>query len=137
MLDIESMIKAKRVMCLKKFLQDYPSSWKIILGKILSPVGGRFLLYCNFDTAKLKISLPAYYKECLDAWSELNRITPSSTHEVINEIIWNNRFLCIDKMSIYRGDMIKLGFLKIGDVLRANNSSRFNVYGTSLLSPEQ
>ena len=40
-------------------------------------------------------------------------------------------------MSIYRGDMIKLGFLKIGDVLRVNNSSRFNVYGTSLLSPEQ
>ena len=139
MLDIESMIKAKRVMCSKKFLQDYPScnAWKIILGKILSPVGGRFLLYCNFDTAKLKISLSAYYKECLDAWSELNRITSSSTHEVINEIIWNNRFLCIDKMSIYRGDIIKLGLLKIGDVLRANNSSRFNVYGTSLLSPEQ
>ena len=103
-------------MCLKKFLQDYLSSWKIILGKILSPVGGRFLLYCNFDTAKLKISLPSYYKECLDAWSELNRKTSNSSHEVINEIIWNNRLLCIDKMSIYRDDMIKLGFLKIGHV---------------------
>ena len=99
MLDIESLIKAKRVMCLKKFLQDYPSSWKTILGKILSPAGGRFLLHCNFDTAKLKISLPAYYKECLDAWSELNRKTPSSSHEVINEIIWNNRFVCIDLFS--------------------------------------
>lgn len=62
-----------------------------------------------FETLELKISLPAYYKECLDAWSELNRKTPSSSHEVINEIIWNNRFLCIDKMSIYRDDMIKLG----------------------------
>ena len=118
MLDIESLIKAKRVMCLKTFLRDYPSSWKAILGKILSPVGGRFLLYCNFDTAFLKISLPAYYKECLDAWSELNRKTPSFSHEVINEIIWNNRFLCIDKMSIYRDDMIKVGFFKIGDVVR-------------------
>ena len=137
MLDIESLIKAQRVMCLNKFLEEYPSSWKIILGKNLSPVGGRFLLYCNFETAKLKISLPAYYKECLDAWSELNRKTPNSSHEVINEIIWNNRLLCIDKMSIYRDDMIKLGFLKIGDVVRANNSSRFNVHGTSLLSPEQ
>ena len=78
MLDIESLIKAKKVMFLKKFLQDYPSSWKTIFGKILSPVGGHFLLYCNFDTAKLKTSLPAYYKECLDAWSELNRKTPSS-----------------------------------------------------------
>ena len=39
MLDIESLIKAKRLMCLKKFLQDYPSSWKTFLGKILSPAG--------------------------------------------------------------------------------------------------
>jgi len=120
-----------------KEIFDYPSSWKIILGKILTPVGGRFLLNCNFDTAKLKISLPAYYKECLDAWSELSRKTPSSSHEEINEIIWNNSFLCIDKMSIYRDDMIKLRFFMMGDVVRANNSSRFSVYGTSLLSPEQ
>ena len=40
-------------------------------------------------------------------------------------------------MSIYRDDKMTLGFLKIGDVVRANNSSRFNVYGTSLFSPEQ
>ena len=40
-------------------------------------------------------------------------------------------------MPIYRDDMNKLGFLKIGDVVKANNSSRFNMYDTSLLSPEQ
>ena len=33
-----------------------------------------------------------------------------------------NRFLYIDKMSIYRDDMIKLGFLKIGDVVQAIES---------------
>ena len=38
MLDIESMIKAKRVVCLKKFLEDYPSSWKTILTVILTPL---------------------------------------------------------------------------------------------------
>ena len=83
---------------LSKLMESY--YWKI-----LSPVGGRFLLYSNFDTAKLKICLPAYYKECLDAWSELNRKTPNSSHEVINEITWSNRFLCIDKMSKYRDDI--------------------------------
>ena len=88
MLDIESMIKAKRVVCLKKFLEDYRSSWKTIFYKILSPIGRRFILYCNFDTAKLGVPLPAYYKECLNDWSELNDITPSSFHEVVNEIIW-------------------------------------------------
>ena len=38
-------------------------------------------------------------------------------------------------MFIYRDDMIKLGFRKIGDgIVWAKNSSRFK---TSLLSPEQ
>ena len=62
MLDIESMIKAKRVVCLKKFLEDYPSSWKTIFDKILSPIDGRFILNCNFDTAKLRVPLPTYCK---------------------------------------------------------------------------
>ena len=67
------------------------SSWKMIFDKILLPIGGRFILQCNFDTAKLRVPLPAYCKECLDAWSELNNIMPSSSHEVVNETIWNNK----------------------------------------------
>ena len=64
MLDIDSMISAKRITHLKKFLEDYQSTWKTILDKLLSPVGGSFVLHCNFHTSKLKISLPDYYKEC-------------------------------------------------------------------------
>ena len=97
MLDIDSMISAKRITCLKKFLEDYQSTWKTILDKLLSPVGGRFVLHCNFHTSKLKISVPEYYKECFDAWLDLNGKTPSSYREIINELIWNNRFLCYDK----------------------------------------
>ena len=127
MSDVESMIKAKRVNCLKKFREDYRSPWKAILDKLLSPIGGRFVLYCNFDTSKLKIQFPAYYKECFDVWSELNGKKPSSSQDVVNEIIWNNKFFCIEKMSLYRKDLIDLGFLKIGDVISINNFFSPNV----------
>ena len=60
MLDSDSMISAKRVICLKNFLEDYLSTWKTILDKFLSPVGGRFVLHRNFHTFKLKICLPEY-----------------------------------------------------------------------------
>ena len=43
MLDIQSMISAKRVTGIKKLLDDYSSPWKTILDKLL-----------------LKINLPAY-----------------------------------------------------------------------------
>ena len=95
MLDIQSMIWAKRVTCLKKLF----SGKLAILYNLLLPIGGRFALHCNFQTSKLKINLPAYYKECFDAWSEVNGKTPSRYEEIINEfeIIWNNKFLCYDK----------------------------------------
>ena len=71
-LDIQSMICAKRIICLKKLLEDYSSPGKVILVKFLLPIGGRFVLHCNFQTSKLKINLLAFYKECFDAWSEVN-----------------------------------------------------------------
>ena len=138
MLDIQSMICAKRVTCLKKLLKDYSSPWKTILDKLLLPIGGRFVLHCNFQTSKLKINPPAYYKEgqhIISAWSEVNGKTPSCYEEIISKIIWNNKFLCYDKKSKNRRDIVNLGFVKIKDLISANNS--FSCDFSSLTNPEQ
>ena len=42
---IESLIKTQRIMCLKKYHEDYKSSWKLFLN--LHNVGGPFLLQCR------------------------------------------------------------------------------------------
>ena len=42
MLNIQSMICAKRVTCLKKLLEDHSSPWKTILDNLLLPIEGRF-----------------------------------------------------------------------------------------------
>ena len=94
------MISAKRVTCIKKLLEDYSSPWKTILDKLFLPVGGRFVLHYNFNTSKLQINQTTYYKECFDASSKLIGKTPSCYKEIVNEIIWNNKFLCYDKKSI-------------------------------------
>ena len=70
MLDIECMIKAQRVICLK-YIDDYVSPWKFFLDHCLGKIGGRFVLKCQFDTRKLPVALPVFYKDCLDAWSFL------------------------------------------------------------------
>jgi len=121
MLDIESMVSARRVICLKKFLEDYPSTWKSILNSFILPVGGSLVLHCNFDTVKLKTQLPKYYKECFDAWSGLNSSTPVTFNDFMNEIIWNNKFICIDKKSVYRNDLVNSGIVKVGDLITDNN----------------
>ena len=73
------MILAQRVMVLKRFAdRENRGPWKISLKHFLSQVGGEIILKCNFDTRKLPVYFPALYKECLDAWSELNQSAVSS-----------------------------------------------------------
>ena len=50
----------------------------------------------------------------------------SCYEEIINEIIWNNQFLCYDKKSMYRRDIVNLGFVKIKDLISASNSFSYD-----------
>ena len=67
MLDLEAMISAQRIMCLKKYyIEDYERTWKNVLDFYLEKVDGKFLLHCNFDCRKIGIPLTVFYKECLE-----------------------------------------------------------------------
>ena len=57
---------------------------------------------CNFDIRKLRIYIPAFYTECLYAWSESTAETVNSCYEdVINQIIWNDKKKVIQSESIF------------------------------------
>ena len=62
---VKSHIKAQKIIFLKRYFQDYPSTWNNILDFYLKDVGERFVFKCNFDVSKLQLQLPQYYKECL------------------------------------------------------------------------
>ena len=46
---LESIIKTQRIMCCKKFASDQLSAWKVFLSHYLKPIGGKFILRCDFD----------------------------------------------------------------------------------------
>ena len=119
------MIRTKRVICIKKYLEDYRSPGKFFLEERLSSVGASFALHCNFNTSKLLATLPPFDKQCFDAWSDLNTKVPTSLQEVVNEIIWNNKFLRVNNKSVLRRDLFSMGLLKIGDLLSVNIPSTF------------
>ena len=52
MLDIDSMVRTRLVVCIKKCLEDCKNPWKAFLNEILIPVCGKLILHCNFDTSK-------------------------------------------------------------------------------------
>ena len=118
MLDIQLMILAQRVMILKRFAdRENKGPWKITLNYFLSQVGGEFILKCNFDTPKLPVYLPALYKECLDAWFEINQSAVLSYEDVVQQVIWNNKYITVEPRSIFENDLFSKGIITIGDLL--------------------
>ena len=66
MLDIQSMILARRIWIFKRYVDNkYESPWKVRLDYFLSGVGEKFILQCNFDTRKLPVYLPVFLRNVL------------------------------------------------------------------------
>ena len=99
----QSLIKTQRIVCLKRYLDDNNSPWKVFLSYCLKNVGTSFLFRCNFNPSWIPCKLPIFYKECLEAWSDFNgnQDIVVTKQDVLNEIIWNNQNLLINKQSIY------------------------------------
>ena len=92
----------------------------MFLRALSKKVGGKFLFHCNFDLTKLSIALPDFYKECILTWSSLNKYNPSSLSDIVNQIVWNNRFICVDFRSGYNAKVFDVGLVKIGNLYDEN-----------------
>jgi len=69
-------------------------------------------------------------------WALLKEDNPSSSFEIVNQVIWNNQFICIESKSIYNSKLIDLGIVRIGDLYDTRGDFKLNkepLYST--LSP--
>ena len=123
---LDSMIETQRVRCCKKLANDQPSNWKKILLHYLEPVGGKFILFCDFDLQKLSVKLPAFYAECLKHFAKCFAanhliVQDQSRQDLSKAIIWNKKFICIDGKSVYFRNLGEKGILRMGDLISNNN----------------
>ena len=84
------------------------------------------MFHCNFDFKKLPIALPDFYKECISTWSSLSEDNPSSLSEIVNQVTWNNRFICIDSRSVYSEKLLDAGLIKIGNLYDENGEFKLD-----------
>ena len=142
---LESIIKTQRIMFCKKLVENEPCHWKTILLHYLKPVGNKFILCCNFDVKKLPINLPKFYRECFECFAQCSASTcnsvPELSHEeILNTVIWNNKFICINGKSVFNQSLISKGLFRIGDLVSVNialnhnkSTKHFNTVKTSIL----
>ena len=115
---LESTIKTQRIMCLKKFIENYHSPRKLILSHHVKSYGDKFLLHCNSDVADLPKCLPKFYRECFEAWTTVNEKQPYSHDHVMEQILWNNKHIRIDLIICKKSFMAEIS--KIKDIFLPN-----------------
>ena len=103
------------------------ASWSHIPLLLLKEVGGSFLFECNYDLKCLKVSIPIkFYKDVLHTWQTMKQHIPENKERILNETLWNNRFIKIEKFSVYYQSWNKVGLIRIKDIFGENNFLTFN-----------
>ena len=80
-------------------------------------------MQCHFDCRNLPISMPAFYKDCLDGWSLLTRKEVHSYKDTMNQFVWNNKYiLSAGGKSLYHAFLHNTcGISKVGDLVSKDN----------------
>ena len=123
---LDSIIKTQRILCCQRLANEQPSSWKTILLHYLKPVGGRFILCCDFDVKTLPIKLPTFYEESLKYFAECSAANQGSAQNPTNVdlskiVLWNNKAICVDGKSVYNKRLADIGILRIEDLISEDN----------------
>ena len=115
MIDFSLFDKALKIAWVKQLCSDDSGPWKLIPLSLLSNVGGKLLFQCNYDLKYLCINehLPKFYRAVLIHWQELNYTTPKDKEDILNQIIWNNRFIPINQSSVYYRIWNQVGICKL------------------------
>ena len=94
------------------------TQWQYIPKSLLGNIGGSELFKCNYDIGQLCLSkcLPALYQEIITFGQDVIASNPKNKNDVLEQIIWNNKFIKPDKKSMYLQHWCYAGILKINDI---------------------
>ena len=131
MTDFALFNKALMLCWVKRLCSHELYPWKIIPTFLLSNVGGNLLFSCSYDAKYLKLSdqLPSFYKNLIIYWKDFRNLdAPQSKGEVLNQIISNNKFIKIIKVSVFIRSWHHAGIQHLSSLLgrSENNFLNFN-----------
>ena len=123
---LDSIFKTQRIIWCKKLVSDDLRSWKILLLHYLKPVGGKFILGCNFNAKKLPIKLLGFSEECLMDFlqcSVANNFCLGNINAVdISKIILlNNCYILIGGKTVFNKGLVEKGIVGIEDLIAEIN----------------
>ena len=119
------LLEPKEYLFARDLQTNSPATGKLYLLHYLKPVGGIFILCCDFDVKTLPIKLPPFYEECLKYFSECSASNKGVQNllatDILKTVLWNNKAICINSKSVYNHKLASIGIRTIGDLISENN----------------
>ena len=124
MVDFTLFDKALKISWVRSLCSEGNQPWKFVPLHFLSGVGGTLVFRCNYDLKYLNLSakLPTFYKDIISHWQELNKVVPTIKKDVLDQIVRNNRFITINKASVYFRNWHHAGIHKLSSLLDDYNN---------------
>ena len=112
--DFEVRNDALKTVWIKRLYESREvASWGHKPLTFIKHLGGAFLFKCNYDLNYLNINVPYdFYKDVFLIWQTMNHHIPQTKEQILEQIIWNNKFIKIEGLSLITKNGITLESLR-------------------------
>lgn len=85
---------------------------------------GRILWYANLQMKHVRLLFPeSFWRNVLEAWSEFNYSRPSCPARVLQQVLWFNSDVCINKKPCFFQDAYSAGVVHVADLFDSDTGS--------------
>ena len=126
MVNLINKCKSLKVAWVPRISKSVQSAGKlhVYLNSLISPFDLSIVFSSNFKIHDIPIIFPKltsqFWFQVFEAWSECTYHNPKSKREILDESLWLNSHIRIDRVPVYWPNLISKNVLKIKDLLNDN-----------------
>ena len=124
MMNFELIIKAQRVMWVKKLLENNEMKWKLYFNHATQHVGGSFIFSCDYLLGLLNLTLPKFYTDLLEVWIETRNFQQNYEPYKGNEIMFNNKFIRVNGKCIFDRKLFDKKVYRLNHIMDSDGKLR-------------
>ena len=126
MIDVHAMAMALKAKWVRKIYDNSTFKWCNILSSYFTKLPLDKFLISSIDLESIPVELPAYYRQCIFSFSQLQPLEKDiadsgDVHLIRSQNLWQNRYIKINHKSVFYPHWYSVGITTIGDLLTDNN----------------
>ncbi len=110
LVDFETKTKSLKATWIKRLVDKNTTKWKAAALTFFKSRDMGFYFSCNNSKKKI---YPLFYQDIQNVWSDVTKMKTMDPINVLNQTLWNNRYILINKKPVIWDKWIKCGITKL------------------------